>query len=70
MSDKSEKTVKPSQRKSVTPFSKFYGGKTDLDSRIKRKKLLTTIFTVIMIIFFIYLGYFLADTLIKITEMV
>ena len=65
---KIEKALKPSQRKSITEFSSKFGTGDDFTEKMKRRKIMRIVFTVMCVILLVYFGFFFADTLIKITE--
>ncbi len=66
---KIEKTLKPSERKSITEFSTRFGTGPTYEERVRGKKIVTVILITAGILALIGTGYFFADTLIKITEM-
>lgn len=66
---KIEKALKPSQRKSITPFSKTFGT-GDFEEKMKLRRFFRRALIIALIILLIYFGFFLTDTLLKITEIV
>lgn len=66
---KIEKTLKPSERKSITEFSTRFGSGPTYEERVRGKKIAMAILITAGILALIGLGYFFADVLIKITEM-
>ena len=64
---KSERTLTPSQRKSITEFSHTYGSE-QLDEKQKVRSVFTVVSTIAALILLLYLGYFICDVLIGITE--
>lgn len=64
-----EKALKPSQRKSITGFSKVFGS-GDFEEKMRLRKFFKTAFTIAIIILLVYFGFFFTDTLLKITEIV
>ncbi len=66
---KIEKTLKPSERKSITDFSTRFGSGPTYEERVRGKKIASVILITAGILALIALGYFFADVLIKITEM-
>lgn len=66
---KIEKALKPSERKSITEFSTRFGTGPTYEERVRTKKIVSVILLVTGIMLLIGAGYFIADVLIKITEM-
>ena len=66
---KIEKTLKPSERKSITDFSARFGTGPTYEERVRGKKIAMIILVTAGILALIGTGYFFADVLIKITEM-
>ncbi len=66
---KIEKTLKPSQRKSITDFSDRFGEGPSYEERVRSKKILSAIFVAAGVLALIGTGYFVTDVLIKITEL-
>ncbi|MBQ2904622.1 MAG: hypothetical protein IJD78_08235 [Clostridia bacterium] len=66
---KIEKTLKPSERKSITEFSARFGTGPTYEERVRGKKIATAILITAGILALIGIGYFFADVLLKITEM-
>ena len=66
---KIEKTIKPSQRKSITEFSKRFGTGPSYEERVRGKKIISAVLIAAGILLLIGLGYFISDFLIKITEL-
>ncbi len=66
---KIEKTIKPSQRKSITDFSNRFGEGPSYEERVRSKKIFSAIFVAAGILALIGTGYFITDVLIKITEL-
>ncbi len=65
---KIEKTLKPSERKSITDFSTRFGSGPTYEERVRSKKIAMIILVTAGILVLIGIGYFFADVLIKITE--
>lgn len=65
---KIEKTLKPSERKSITEFSSRFGTAPTYEEKMRNKRIVYAIIIIIGIIILISAGYFLTDVLIKITE--
>lgn len=65
---KIEKTLKPSERKSITDFSARFGSGLTYEERVRGKKFAMIILITAGILALIGIGYFFTDTLIKITE--
>ena len=65
---KIEKALKPSERKSITEFSTRFGTGPTYEERVRTKKIVSVILLVTGIMLLIGAGYFIADVLIKITE--
>ena len=66
---KIEKTIKPSERKSITDFSSRFGTGPTYEERVRFKRIVSVILVVSGILAFIGLGYFATDVLIRITEL-
>lgn len=66
---KIEKTLKPSQRKSITDFSDRFGEGPSYEERVRSKKIISAILITAGILALIGVGYFVTDVLIKITEL-
>ncbi len=66
---KIEKTLKPSERKSITEFSSRFGSGPTYEERVRGKKIASILLITAGILALIGLGYFLTDVLIKITEL-
>lgn len=66
---KIEKTIKPSERKSITDFSSRFGSGPTYEERVRGKKIVSAILVTAGILALIGLGYFFADVLIKVTEL-
>ncbi len=66
---KIEKTIKPSERKSITDFSTRFGSGPTYEERVRGKKIASALLITVGILALIGIGYFFADTLLKITEM-
>jgi hypothetical protein len=65
---KIEKTLKPSQRKSITDFSDRFGEGPSYEERVRSKKIVSAILIAAGLLALIGVGYFITDLLIKITE--
>ena len=65
---KAEKALKPSQRKSITDFSSSFGTSSDFKSKARRRKIARIIIFAICIIALVYIGFFITDVLIRISE--
>ena len=66
---KIEKSIKPSQRKSITEFSTRFGTGPSYEERVRSKKIISAVLITAGILLLIGLGYFISDFLIKITEL-
>ncbi len=66
---KIEKTLKPSQRKSITDFSARFGEGPSYEERVRSKKIISAILITAGLLALIGTGYFVTDVLIKITEL-
>lgn len=66
---KIEKTLKPSQRKSITDFSDRFGEGPSYEERVRKKKITSAILIAAGIILLVATGFFVTDLLIKITEL-
>jgi hypothetical protein len=65
---KAERPLKPSQRKSISDFSSSFGTSSDFKSKAKRRKIARIIIFAICIIALVYIGFFITDVLIRISE--
>ena len=66
---KIEKSIKPSQRKSITEFSTRFGTGPSYEERVRGKKIISAVLIAAGILLLIGLEYFISDFLIKITEL-
>jgi hypothetical protein len=66
---RTEKSLKPSQRESITAFSKIFGTGTDYRSKALRRKIARIIIIVLLILALVYAGFFLTDVLLRVTEL-
>ena len=66
---KIEKTLKPSQRKSITDFSDRFGEGPSYEERVRSKRIASAILITAGLLALIGAGYFATDVLIKITEL-
>ncbi len=66
---KIEKTIKPSERKSITDFSSRFGTGPTYEERVRFKRIMSVLLFAIGILGFISIGYFVTDVLVKITEL-
>lgn len=66
---KIEKTLKPSQRKSITDFADRFGEGPSYEERVRTKKIISAILIAAGLLTLVAVGYFVADLLIKITEL-
>ncbi len=66
---KIEKTLKPSQRKSITDFSDRFGEGPSYEERVRSRKIISGILIAAGVLILIGAGYFITDLLIKITEL-
>lgn len=66
---KIEKTLKPSERKSITEFSARFGSGPTYEERVRGKRIAVIILITAGILALIGIGFFSTDVLIKITEM-
>lgn len=65
---KIEKTIKPSERKSITDFSSRFGTGPTYEERVRFKRIVSVLLIVSAVLAFIALGYFVTDVLVRITE--
>lgn len=63
------KALKPSQRESVTDFSARFGNGISYEDKLRGKKISARILVAVCIIALIYVGFFLTDLLIGLTEL-
>ncbi len=66
---KIEKTIKPSERKSITDFSSRFGTGPTYEERVRFKRIASVLLVTAGILAFIGIGYFATDVLIGITEL-
>ncbi len=66
---KIEKTLKPSERKSITDFSARFGTGPSYEERVRAKRIISSILVTAGILALIGVGYFVTDVLLKITEL-
>ncbi len=66
---KIEKTLKPSERKSITDFSARFGTGPSYEERVRVKRIVSAVLLTAGILALIGTGYFLTDVLVKITEL-
>lgn len=64
-----EKTIKPSQRKSITEFSTRFGAGPSYEERVRAKRIALAVLIAAGILALIAVGYFFTDVLVKITEL-
>lgn len=65
---KIEKTLKPSERKSITAFAARFGTGPSYEERVRAKRIVSAVLLAAGILALIGTGYFLTDILVKITE--
>lgn len=65
---KIEKTLKPSERKSITAFAARFGTGPSYEERVRAKRIISAVLLAAGILALIGTGYFLTDVLVKITE--
>ncbi len=66
---KIEKTLKPSERKSITDFSARFGTGPTYEERVMAKRIISAALITAGILALIGTGYFATDVLLKITEL-
>lgn len=66
---KIEKTLKPSQRKSITDFSDRFGEGPSYEERVRSKKIVSAVLVTAGLLALMGTGYFVTDVLIGITEL-
>ncbi len=66
---KIEKTLKPSQRKSITDFSARFGEGPSYEERVRSKKIVSGVLIAAGLLALMGTGYFVTDVLIGITEL-
>lgn len=66
---KIEKTLKPSQRKSITDFSDRFGEGPSYEEKERNRKIISAVLITAGVLALIGTGYFITDVLIKITEL-
>ena len=65
---KIEKTLKPSQRKSITEFASHFGSGLSYEEKVRNKRIISAVLTAVGILLLIAVGYFITDVLIRVTE--
>lgn len=65
---KIKKTLKPSERKSITAFAARFGTGPSYEERVRAKRIVSAVLLAAGILALIGTGYFLTDVLVKITE--
>ncbi len=66
---KIEKSLKPSERKSITDFSARFGTGPSYEERVRAKRIISAVLFTAGILALIGIGYFATDVLLKITEL-
>ncbi len=66
---KIEKTLKPSQRKSITDFAARFGEGPSYEERVRSKKIVSGVLIAAGLLALMGTGYFVTDVLIGITEL-
>ncbi len=66
---KIEKTLKPSERKSITDFSARFGTGPTYEERVMAKRIISAALITAGILALVGTGYFVTDVLLKITEL-
>ena len=66
---KIEKTLKPSERKSITDFSARFGTGPSYEERVRVKRIISVVLLTAGILARVGTGYFVTDVLVKITEL-
>ena len=66
---KGKKTLRPSERESVTQFTSSYGPEASYDEKQKRQRIINLLLIVLGIIFLITVGFFITEIFIAITEL-
>ncbi|MBR4765910.1 MAG: hypothetical protein IK085_04005 [Clostridia bacterium] len=64
-----KRATRPSERESITEFSTSFGAGREYEMRLKRRKILGIVLTVIITLLLIATGYFVTETLINISEL-
>lgn len=65
---KIEKTLKPSERKSITEFSSRFGTGPTYEEKMRNKRIIFAVLAAAGILLLLFLGYFLTDMILKISE--
>ncbi len=65
---KIEKTLKPSQRKSITEFASHFDSGLSYEEKVRNKRIISAVLTAVGILLLIAVGYFITDVLIRVTE--
>lgn len=64
-----KKTIKPSERESITEFSTSFGSGHRYEARQRRRKVIFTVLIVLGIIALITIGFYFTELMIDITEL-
>lgn len=64
-----EKTIKPSERRSITEFSARFGTGPSYEERVRFKRISLALLIAAGILALIGIGFFATDVLVKITEL-
>ncbi len=67
--NKTEKSLKPSQRESITGFSRKFSSGSDFRSKALRRKIARIFIITVAVLALVYAGFFLADVILRITEL-
>lgn len=65
---KIKKTLRPSERESITDFSQKFGSGISYEDKLRGKKAAGYVLAAIIIILLVCTGFFITDVLIRITE--
>ncbi|MCQ2475373.1 MAG: hypothetical protein MJ173_05640 [Clostridia bacterium] len=65
---KIEKTLKPSERKSITEFSSRFGTGPTYEEKMRNKRIVFAVLAAAGVLLLLFLGYFLTDMILKISE--
>ena len=63
------KTIKPSQRESISGYTKSFALKDNADSKMKIRRLISIIIALLCIFALVYVGFFFSDLIIKFSEL-
>lgn len=64
-----KKTIKPSERDSITGFSTHFGSGRAYELKLRRRRIIFSLLAVLGVLLLIVLGYFITEVMIDFTEL-